>query len=448
MDRISNELLIRIGQHTQDGATPHVSLYSMILCCRRFHQVLQPVLHSHVSLQDFSPRSLGFIMRVWRDPTLARQIHRLDLCWSDCEGDELTLDEDPDRDRDLETAFTAAALDEIFSPEEQAKRELWEEHLHGDSLCAEAWSALLLVRLRHLRVLEFGHEGRSELMSDLLSKAARRERPFHAGPHPFAALRDVRACVCWTGSWIASDFLMPFFYFPAVRTMTGIAVREVDDGDDLTDLRRSSPCPVREISFDTVYDCRGLRAWLAACTHLTHLSFALDLSRSQLSVPEDRRFSIPRLRAALLPFTSTLKTLQVRYKSGYKSFVVDPSAGFEDSFGSFREFVALENLSVRHDHLINLADLARHRPPAPLAEMLPASLVSLDITDVVAGLHRELLADLDQFLRQRHTFPRFGRLMLGTREKDHEQVCHDCKEVMQLCRDVNVSMTIKVDEYD
>ncbi|PYI36624.1 hypothetical protein BP00DRAFT_441769 [Aspergillus indologenus CBS 114.80] len=104
-------------------------------------------------------------------------------------------------------------MDEIFEPEEEDTRTKWREHLLIP--CEEAWLGLLLVRTTHLETLEFSH-GSTEPMSDILHKAARRQRPFHRTP-PFFHLQEVFVSSQTTDTWVDSGFLQPFFYFPAVR---------------------------------------------------------------------------------------------------------------------------------------------------------------------------------------------------------------------------------------
>ena len=333
-------------------------------------------------------------------------------------------------------------------------RKEWEEHLITSAgMCEEVWCSLLLVRLTCLQTIEFSHSsaGEPELMRDILVKAARRQRPFHQeGPHPFAHLQEVLAETGCGNDWIESSFLTPFFTFPAVRTVTGTDIGESHwNPDALARELRPASSPVRDIGFYRVLWCRGLQHWLAACKELVSFSIMPDLHREDRVWDEEHlHFNMAELRTALLPFTGTLKTLRVRYGYNYNNVVVYERRGHERAFGSFRDFVVLEDLSVRHDHLVSLPEVERRwagRPP--LIETLPRALASLEITDIVPGARLELLSDLLYLVRQSHLFPKLERLTLVTREDDEEQTGDVFNDLVPECQAAGVSMTVKKGEF-
>ncbi|KAJ5805610.1 uncharacterized protein N7503_003212 [Penicillium pulvis] len=346
-------------------------------------------------------------------------------------------------DKDDKAAhFIEDALNEIFTPEEEETKEVWEEHLNGEGLCPEAWLGLLLVRLTHLQTIEFGHE-HSDLMSDILLKAANRQQPFHQGT-PFPLLQDVRACVGWGASWIDSGFLMPFFYFPTVRRIYGTAIGETKDDENTCLANHQPSCPVQEITVEEGYWCRGMLDWLAVCTNLQHISITVEIQADEYELDEKDQFDAPQFRVALLPFTKTLKTLCIEYGDNYRDQVVDEKDVHESSFGSFKDFTVLENLTVRHDHLMGLSDDSSHDwDMKPLAESLPHSLVSLKIIDIVVDCHLELLSELSQLLRHVHTFPKLERLVLCILSEDEEEIS-DVFDILRVeCQGAGVSLMIE-----
>ncbi|CAG8233625.1 unnamed protein product [Penicillium salamii] len=417
MDRLPTELLLTIGRHTQQDRCPQSTIYSLSLCCRRFHNIFSPLMYSYISSDTFSEKFIYFIMRIWREPELARQVHRLDLCWSQCDQhDPLEVDQEMD-------CFIDAALNEIFSAKERKQRKEWKLHLRGEEgLCAEAWLGLLLVRLPNLRMIQFEHEV-TELISDLLLKAVMRQQPFQHGV-PFPHLQEVRACVAWGASWIDSDFLTPFFQFPAVRRLYGTAIGEKRPDNSLKKLIHRVPCPVREIVIEEGYWCRGMLDWLALCTDLERISIGVEFQADEYEIEEDEAFNAATFRVAILPFAKTLRSLRIWYGDSYNDQLEETEA-VETPFGSLRAFTALQQLTFRHDHLIRLScDGATHRDSEPLSDSLPQSLVSLEITDIVIDSHIELKSELSKLLLSRSSFPHLRQIRLCITNEDEDELDH------------------------
>ncbi|KAJ5762017.1 uncharacterized protein N7511_005399 [Penicillium nucicola] len=440
MDRLPNEILLAIGKHTQAGIGGQSSLHSLSLSCRRFHNLFQPLMYSYISSDNFSEAFIGFIMRIWRQPELAKQVHRLDLCWSQCDQ------HDPLELNDEMQAFVEQALEEIFTAEEQESKELWEEHLHGEEgLCGEAWLGLLLVRLTNLRILEFQHE-HTELISDILLKAAKHQQPFHKEPL-FPHLQEVRACVAWGASWIDSEFLKPFFSFSGVRRIYGTAIGEQknknEGGMDLP--RHRDLCPVRDITVEEGYWCRGMLDWLAVCTHLEHISITVEIQADEYDLAEEEQFDASKFRLALLPFTTTLQTLRIRYGDAYTSQVIDEKDVAETPFESLKDFTVLETLTVRHDHLVESPDdSVRDWESKPLTEILPHSLVELEITDVIVDHCPELSSGLLKLLRVGDHSMNLQILTLGICREDEEEELGDVFDALKLeCEVANVRLNIE-----
>jgi hypothetical protein len=411
MERLPNELLLSIGKHS-----PQQTLQALTLCCRRFRDVFQPLIYSHISFASFSISSVRFIIWLWKHPKLASQVRRLDLCWTDCDQEPF----DGFDEGDEAVGFIEDALSEIFTPEEGETKDLWEEHLNGENLCAEAWLGLLLVRMTCVEILEFGHEN-SHLMLDILRKAAKRDQPFNQGP-PFPCLQEVRGCVQWGASWISSDFLLPFFYFPAVRKIYGSAISELSDEDSRPlDISQSS-CPVQEIVIDEGYWCRGMLDWLAVCTKLEHISIRVEIQADEYELSQKWKFDASQFRRAILPHSTTLKTLCIRYGEFYRDYLNESDAD-DDAFGSFSEFTVLQHLTVRHAHLtgppLHHSSMCWGWERRPLMEILPYSLKVLEITDVMGGDHT-FLSEVSKLLEYRHIFKDLERLVVHLQEEDDE----------------------------
>lgn len=437
MDRLPNELLLAIGKHAQEDGCAQSTLHSLSLTCRRFHDLFSPLMYSYISSDNFTESFIGLIMRMWRQPELARQVHRLDLCWSQCDQ------HDPLEMNDEMQSFIKHALEDIFTTEEQEQKELWTEHLHGEEgICGEAWLGLFLVRLTNLRILEFQHE-HSDLVSEILLKAAKRQQPFHHEP-PFPHLKEVRACVAWGASWIDSGFVEPFFYFPQVRKIYGTAIGEKKDED--MDLKSyQDVCPVQDITVEEGYWCRGMLDWLAVCTHLEHISIRVEIQADEYDLDEEKQFDASKFRLALLPFTTTLKTLRIGYGDAYKDQVVAEKDVVENPFGSFKDFNVLETLKVRHDHLMKSPDNSiLNWDMKPLTEILPHCLVNLEITDIMFDYHLELSSQLLKLLRAVNFSVNLRKLKLGICLADGEELGDVFDDLKLECQVANVCLKIEI----
>jgi hypothetical protein len=438
MDQLPSELLLAIGMYTQQGIGGQSALLSLSLACRRFHDLFSPLRYSYISSDNFTMAFISLIMRMWREPELARKVYRLDLCWSQC-GQH-----DPMEMNDRVEGFVQHALEEIFTAEEHEQKEWWKEHLYGDGeLCAEAWLGLLLVRLTNLQILEFQHE-HTELISDILLKAAKRQQPFHQEV-PFPRLQEVRACVAWGASWIESGFLKPFFYFPGVRKIYGTAIGETKDEGDLGLEQYQTTCPVRDITVEEGYWCRGMLDWLAVCTRLEHISIQVEIQADEYDLNEEEAFDASIFRLALLPFTESLKTLRIRYGDAYQVQVVDEKDAVEAPFGSFKDFTVLGSLTVRHDYLMKSPDDSiSDWDMEPLTEILPQSLVELEITDVMVDHHVELLSGLSNFLRDTDLSKNLRNLRLGVFPGDKETLGDAIRGLELECQVAKVCLKIEI----
>ncbi|KAJ5109307.1 hypothetical protein N7456_005982 [Penicillium angulare] len=339
--------------------------------------------------------------------------------------------------------FVELALEETFTPEEKEQKELWSKHLYGvGGLCAEAWLGLFLIRLPNLRILEFQHEN-SELISDILLKAAKRQQPFHQTP-PFPHLQEIRACVGWGASWIDSDFLNPFFYFPDVRKIYGTAIGEKNEKAVVVRENLPKKCPVQTVIVEEGYWCRGMLNWLGLCTDLQHICITIEIQADEYELDEEDQFDASEFRLALLPFTTTLRTIRIRYADSYKDHVIDEKEDIEVPFGSFKDFIFLETLTVRHDHLMKLRDdstIDWHMHT--LTEILPHCLLNLEIIDVMVDYHLQLSSELLKILRPGRCPINLQRLKLCIGLADSDELGDMFRDLELECQAANVYLEIE-----
>ncbi|CAG7973648.1 unnamed protein product [Penicillium salamii] len=465
MESLPTELLISIGEYVSYKAAGHVeTLCSLARCSRRFHAVYQLLIYRHISPTNYwSIHTIHLIQRIWRDPDLAAQVRHLDFGWM-IKGDLLQGHSDV-FDVTSATSFIDAALEEIFEPGERRSKSMWRYHLLTPS--KEAWLSLLLVRLTHLQSIEFNHPW-SDLLTELLCKAARRQRPFHQNT-PFPCLEAVKADVLRKGDAlinanIDSLFLIPFFFFPAVRKITGGPVPgyfcfsqdeppflDVRPYDDLLSFNVNHSCrPVREIIITKAWWCHGMVEWLAACKNLEHLriKFLFDWHAwySVVEDTDDAKLNARKFRRALLPFVGTLKTLdiEVTIRRDYTLYTIMDDAG---TFGSLREFTVLENLRITHYLLarISTVDSAPFMMRNKLADILPSSLKDLEILAVTADLYLGLIFEVMLLIADRASMPQLERVRVQLAlHPDGERR----KPLIPWCIDISVERLVPMESDD
>ncbi|RAH71910.1 uncharacterized protein BO66DRAFT_400001 [Aspergillus aculeatinus CBS 121060] len=410
MERLPTELLYHIGQYSREEEPPFRTLWALSLCSWRFYHVFKPLLYSEIRITYDGYRiplhDVDLIIRLWHDAELAKRVHRLDIHWQGCGSSDLSKFEDESKI----VAFINSALDEIFGSNAPLyrTRDKWEHHLQAR--CQEAWAGILLVRLSHLRRLFVKYDN-SDLIVDILRKAAQRQQPFDR-TLPFPYLTEVTASAHSRLHWIESDLLTSFFYFPAVRRVNVFAVAETAAPESLVVKHDSLPVRVLVVS-NAVY-CRGMLDWLAASARLEQvtLKIAVHPTDDYWDMPSNERFHASRFRQALLPCAKTLRSLRLEGACSYKVvwYNEDRDEDEEAAFGSFKEFANLQTLIVRYHFLL--------APPSaddkmPLLAILPASLESLGITDIESEDYLNLVAELLRLVRHGpDLFPRLNEVHL------------------------------------
>ncbi|RAK99154.1 uncharacterized protein BO80DRAFT_466345 [Aspergillus ibericus CBS 121593] len=371
---------------------------------------------------------MRLVMHLWRHPELASLVHKLDLYWFP-DGSSDMKAEDYEDDEQSRAEFIDHALQEIYTPEEEDTKFKWSVWLRNFG--SEAWFGVLLVRLTHLESIEFGHE-RSILMPDILLKAANRQQPFHETP-PFPSLREVIFKCEEFSEGVDENFVTPFFYFPSVRSIRGHSIwANTEDDQRLTDPADviQSTYSVREITVKEIWYCGGMLDWLAACRELEHLSLQTSTHPDDIDLVVP--FNAMVLYQALLPFKQTLKSLSMIYEEVYNYLLVKGYGWTLEQdnipFGSFRDFSVLEDLTIRHAHLMQIfpASTIVQANKIHVDDMLPSSLRKLTILDIVEDFSSQLVSELQSLVRNRNSHPHLVTLELG-KEGIHERNAIDKK---------------------
>ncbi|GAQ44855.1 hypothetical protein AtubIFM56815_009342 [Aspergillus tubingensis] len=412
---------------------PPMELEVMRLLQPGFSNALEPLIISQLSFDSFSSETISAIMQVWFNPELAHHVRSFEVCWCYTEEEDQEVE---GFDKEGVLKFVDYALDTIFEPKEAKSRAKWKEHLLMPN--EEAWFGLLLVRLHHLETLEFGYDNTYGLVIDILRKAARRQRPFHEDP-PFPCLKKIIMNPQWGGTWTDSNFIDPFFFFPAVETIECCAIGESDSSENTPVVTTRSARPVRNITVKEAYWTHGLFDWLDACTQLEHLSIKLALQRDD-EPSEEYRFRAPQFRRHLLRSRSTLKTLQLGATQtliGLAGDLIDE----DGPLGSLQEFTYLQDLDVRHAHLLPLASRVRTvRRHTRLLRILPASIQRLKIRHVVDEDFDSLQSELLNVVQRRDLFPRLEELILKVEDVENKPL----DSLRQACTTAGITFTAQL----
>ncbi|PYI08160.1 hypothetical protein BO78DRAFT_442008 [Aspergillus sclerotiicarbonarius CBS 121057] len=391
MNHLPTEILLFIGEYTVKHSHWRErcrTLHALVLCCQRFYNIFQSLLYHYLILGEFLTKEVRLVMHLWKHPELASQARKLKLCWPSDDDQCLRLGDYKD-DEQSRVEFIDQALQEIFTSEEKETESKWREWLHN--FREEAWVGVLLVRLAHLESIEFGHE-RSELITP-----------------PFPFMQEVHAHCVVHYSAIDQKIITPFFYFPNVRSITGSDIWATAEGEHVLD-----PCDiiqpsysVRKITVYGIYHCHGMLDWLAVCRELEHLYI------QAASHPDDEEILYPFdamvFYQALLPFRQTLRTLDVTYNPLYNDRLIDNNGWNLEKdnipFQSLREFSVLQDLIIRHAHLMLIS--------CSSSRTLRLSLRKLSIRDIVEDFSIDLVSELQSLVTNRDALPHLVTLELG-----------------------------------
>ncbi|PYI15131.1 hypothetical protein BO99DRAFT_436720 [Aspergillus violaceofuscus CBS 115571] len=444
MDRLPAELILSIGQLIEKH-----TLCSLIRCCRRLYDVLQPLLYTKIRLvSPLSDSYISLVMRMWRYPEIARHVRHAEMHLP------IIRHHRPQPLPQLDEtkvpglqAFIQDVQSEMFDLKDKRRRDWWGKGLRGSEWCF--WLGVLLVRLTRLESIEFIGLYNNSAICDLLYRAAKQQRPFHEEP-PYPLLRQIAVRDCEQGFEL-EEVLTPFFYLPAVES---VDISQLWDGrgrDDPLEWRREASCarcPVKEIVIRSLKHSRGTLTWLADCTDLERISVRIPCIF--VGYPEIR-FGVPfnpaRFIRNLLPFRRTLKSLHIEYDQVYHALLNAPGPlelYYEDIYwltedernldhcnapvDSLRDFEVLEEVSLRHANLLPAVDGASAR--GILADRLPKPLRRLCILNIVESRYTDLLTELTILVTTaRDTFPNLNQIQLPRNTVDEMSLPafqHDC----------------------
>ncbi|KAJ5404577.1 hypothetical protein N7509_004448 [Penicillium cosmopolitanum] len=156
---------------------------------------------------------------------------------------------------------------------------------------------------------------------------------------------------------------------------------------------------VRQIIVDEAYWSPGVLDWLVLCTKLEHFSIKMEFESHLDEILDSEKFDASLFRKLLLPSATTLRTLRICYGKRYRDQLEYQDA--EDvPFGTFSDFVVMEDITVRHSHLIGRVshDSTDHWDSKPPAKIFPRSLKRIEITDVVEGHQLQLVSQLSELV--------------------------------------------------
>ncbi|KAE8350008.1 hypothetical protein BDV28DRAFT_159988 [Aspergillus coremiiformis] len=403
MDRLPNELLLSIGEYL-DRPTRR----ALTGCCRQFHQLFEPLLYSTFTFSIRKPsHSIALGRHLWRRPDLARHCRHAKFNFICCCHSHSYANI-------LDHALIEQMVNRIC--ETHSEKAHWKEHLH--SSCHDAWSAVLLTCLSHLRSLVFNGCDAVNFIPRILDKAALRQRPFHENV-PFSFLQEVGLP---SSLLIHYNFSAALFHFPAVRKIVAEGISDV--AIENKRARRSAlvgirnpVCSITEIVVLSVRIPYSMSNWIAACNRLECFKVCTDMGLFG--------FDANTFRQCLLPSKDTLKSVTVvsftfiDFRPGQPR---NPIPG-GIPFGSFKEFHTLERLTIPHSRLTRVHINGGNEPRQSLQDMLPSSLRFLGVIEDVGVSFVDLVPDLHTLVNVgTDLMPNLERIELMSLQKPEESV--------------------------
>lgn len=427
---------------------------SLALCCRRFYDIVLPILYSSPCLRaDRKSRRkfvYSFVERILEKPSLANAVGKLELHRWD-------IVPDATRHEELLPEVLEAAQACKLPEDEHTK---WVIDIRAGK--TDAWLALILPKLQNLHsvwILFPPSTKCPNYVIRMLDRAAGREPPFDTDQPAFPLLTEVY----FTSADLSGpnpELLLPFLSFDSVHTLGGNRI-----GSRYGKLRPRAqrealaPNPNRTpTSNTTTLDLRvigfygGLNRWVENCKalksfHMTCSSF-FDRENSHPAHPSLGNPS--SLLPALEMHKSTLLSVlidahdedaQERYMNTDYERLHDAERGHEDCGwirerkGCFADFAVLKSLHVLLPSLVGYIPPVDHErnpfKPGPvlvLTDCIPPSIEELHLATVyndLPWLASQLIGLLTD--RERHA-PNLHRMVLeGTpwagSSQPPDQVC-------------------------
>ncbi|BAE63477.1 unnamed protein product [Aspergillus oryzae RIB40] len=425
MDILPNELILLVGEYINDDVFSKLALSK---CSRRLQWLFDPTtVYSSIHISSIGTREVELIQYLWHRPDLAQLVHDANFGFArgfHPDYPSLTKACSPRWNSTIEHI-----VDDIC--ESEREKASWNMRLR--QLCEDAWLGVLLSRLNNLKSITLGYGDNQWLLTSILDKALLGRRPFSTAT-PFPLLQKV-TLINYQGQFKYNPhFALGWFHLPAVRTIEGVNMWDSSGGMDVgtSNISRliDRVSSVTEVVLSPAFFCRGMGDWIAACPKLEH--FKVDIGVIS-DAPSSYIFDPREFRQGLAPRKKTLKALSIEFHNSYRRFrakhrtmEVQHYLGRDDlPFGSFREFIVLEHLSMRHANLMRLPGVnirdSHDAAPQCLVDLLPTSLKSLEITDVVQAFILGLISELRLLVRQHTTIiPQFKRIVLHLQEGELE----------------------------
>ncbi|PIG83543.1 glyceraldehyde-3-phosphate dehydrogenase [Aspergillus arachidicola] len=392
MDILPNELILLVGQYITDDAFSKLALSK---CSRRLQWLFDPpTVYSSLHISSIGTREVALIQYLWRRPDLAHLVHDANFGFARCIH--------PYYPYLLPKACTLrwnSTIEHIVDDicESEREKTAWNTQLR--QFCEDAWLGVLLSLLNNLKSITLGYGGNQWLLTSILDKALLGRRPFSTTA-PFPLLQKVTLKNYQGRFSYNPHFALGWFHLPAVRTIEGVNMWDSSGRMDVGYVEYLDKPP---------------------CLKLER--FKVDIGVIS-DAPSPYIFDPRDFRQGLAPCKKTLKALSIGFHSSYRRFrarhrtmEVRHHLGLEDlPFGSFREFIVLEHLSMRHANLMRLPGVntgdSHDAAPQSLVDLSPTSLKSLEITDVVHAFVLHLIAELSLLVTQHTTIiPQFERIV-------------------------------------
>ncbi|KAJ6113230.1 hypothetical protein N7523_006547 [Penicillium sp. IBT 18751x] len=387
---LPNEVLLMVGEQIDE----HKDRWNLIFVCRHFHNVFLTLAYEKVALYNWRDMR-SFLHVIIRQVSLASSVRELDLRgWR---LDIVSGDDWNNIENDLVLKFLVKK-----SSHSMAEATRWQKSLkqgHGD-----AWIALALPLLTHIRNLQFTYAARDNLLILTLQRAANGEKPFHKRT-AFQYLQEV-SCHGVDPVDLQEAFddnrrtsvalLISFFHFPSMRTIDAETVIEPDPIAKYSNngLGFSS---VSEINLRASCGNYGMEALVHSCTNL--MSFKYQHSDSLV---HSHGYQPRAFYRSLARSKETLQTLWLdHYGSHYSFTTAGLNQNHDEWFGPLSDFTALQELRIR---LTNLLDFRyQTSPTTPLIRCLPQSLETLYIEGCEERHLVMLVSQLHEVLKDRLT---------------------------------------------
>ncbi|KAK2733769.1 hypothetical protein FQN55_003137 [Onygenales sp. PD_40] len=378
-------------------------------CCRHLYDSIIPFVYENIRVNNtYINQTIRLVETLLRQPHVASWTRSLILESWDTERDhdypksaQRLNDADPeyplppsDKNLTIDTALIRGAVGLLFPSDDKNGLNEFTAHLMAGTM--DAWMALLMFSLPNVEYLYITTQYATAYPRLLLERAAARKPPFDVRP---ALTRLAHVEIRWHDDseiiGVLDPWLLPFYYFPSMRAISGDMVREDDPPQEVeekdwkaSNLQFTGPISsVAEIRFSKSNGGRGMRSQIECCKNLKVFDYAHEDSFG-------RGFNVPAFATSLASAKHSLEYLSLGYEREGDSLGFDE---WEDVlFGSLTDYVSLKKLRMRMVNLVGNTDDGEIIES--LTRILPRSLKYLEITHVTSQYCKHLRADLMKLL--------------------------------------------------